>query len=369
MYSEFYSDGTVTLTSGSASVVGTGTAWDIFGVAGGVLFVGDRSFPIASVEDDTHLTLRRAATVTVAGAAYDIGLISAVQVRSLQANTLASEILARNVSFAFDADAAGSLAGRDAHDGEAEGFRYGVFDDPETPVFYRKASDSSGDWAGPFKWRGPSGAVGPAATLAWIDEGWQDETDYVVNNGLAHNGSSYRAIADHTSSAATEPGLGADWETVWEVAAAKGDKGDKGWTIEPELVVDGQRVVLRIASFIGGEGDTPSGAGLYVGSAGLTANIAEAIDVRGSTGPQGARGLVWRGPWEIGNSYQKDDLVTSNDGAGDPAAWVALQASTGSEPKDNPLDWDFFPGSFPLALDYGLVTAVADQFDDYGSIA
>jgi len=239
MYSEFYSDGTVSLTSGSAAVVGSGTAWNIFGVAGGVLFVGDRSFPIASVEDDNHLTLRRASTVTASNANYDIGLVSAVQVRSLQANTLASEILARNVAFAFDADAAGSLGDRGAHDGEPEGFRYGVFDDPENPVFYRKATDASGDWAGPFKWRGPQGnrgdpgssgvvgtseslvAIGTGAkvfTIAELDRGWgvgarlraasdDDGANFMEGIVTAYWGSTLALAVDLTGGTGTH----ADW--------------------------------------------------------------------------------------------------------------------------------------------------------------
>lgn len=370
MYSEYHHLGTVSISGGSTIVTGLDTSWTFFGVDKGELFVpGFPSVPDITVIDDTTIEMPWPwQHANVSNSSYRIGLVSAEQATLLQTNTLQSHILARNVAFAFDADADGSLGGRDAFDAEPEGFRYGVFEDAENPVFYRKNSDTSGDWTGPFKWRGPAGSPGIAAVLNWIDAGWADDTAYSVNDGLAHNGTSYRARVDHTSSADTEPGMGADWQTVWEVAASKGAKGDKGWAIEPELVSDGGRVVIRVADFIGGEGDQPSGEGLYIGSGGLTPNIAAAIDIRGFTGPQGDRGINWRGAWDSGASYDPYDLVTDPDALDEPAAWIALTENTNSKPRDNATDWVFFPGSFPSALDYGLITAATDAFRDYGSI-
>lgn len=66
------------------------------------------------------------------------------------------------------------------------------------------------------------GAQGPAG-INWRDDvnsgTWLTGTDYAARDGVYLDGSSYRAIQAHTSAAATEPGTGASWQTVWEVIA------------------------------------------------------------------------------------------------------------------------------------------------------
>lgn len=59
---------------------------------------------------------------------------------------------------------------------------------------------------------------------------WQTSTAYVAFDRVENDGSAYVAIADHTSGAGTEPGVGADWETVWVLDCAKGETGDTGPT-------------------------------------------------------------------------------------------------------------------------------------------
>lgn len=55
------------------------------------------------------------------------------------------------------------------------------------------------------------------AGLEWVDGGWQTATAYTRNQALTHNGVAYRCISDHTSSSATEPGIGGSWESRWEI--------------------------------------------------------------------------------------------------------------------------------------------------------
>lgn len=59
----------------------------------------------------------------------------------------------------------------------------------------------------------------------WISAGWAPDVPYILNDTLENNGSSYICIVPHTSSAATEPGVGVDWETVWDLVAASGASG------------------------------------------------------------------------------------------------------------------------------------------------
>lgn len=72
--------------------------------------------------------------------------------------------------------------------------------------------------------QGPAGPPG----LDWLDEAWGADTDYTERQALAHGGGSYRCTANHTSAAATEPGVGASWQTVWAVVAEKGEAGAAG---------------------------------------------------------------------------------------------------------------------------------------------
>lgn len=62
--------------------------------------------------------------------------------------------------------------------------------------------------------------------------------------------------------------------------------GDKGWSPEFAIVSDGDRRVLQIVAWAGGEGTEPSSTDQYIGSTGIVNLPADAIDIRG---PQGER--------------------------------------------------------------------------------
>jgi hypothetical protein len=72
-------------------------------------------------------------------------------------------------------------------------------------------------------------------------------------------------------------------------AGAAGSNGTNGWSPVFAVVTDGSRRVLQVSDWTGGTGSKPE-AGLYVGVSGLTAVLADAIDVRGATGATGATG-------------------------------------------------------------------------------
>lgn len=55
--------------------------------------------------------------------------------------------------------------------------------------------------------------------LRWKNEGWIDDEKIYPDDALAHNGSSYKATVFHISTPATEPGLGAGWQNVWQLIA------------------------------------------------------------------------------------------------------------------------------------------------------
>ena len=72
-----------------------------------------------------------------------------------------------------------------------------------------------------------------------------------------------------------------------------GDDGDNGWTPVLAVVEDGERRVLQIADWVGGEGSKPT-TGEYVGLSGLVATPAEAVDIGGP------RWITSQGVWEAG---------------------------------------------------------------------
>ena len=66
------------------------------------------------------------------------------------------------------------------------------------------------------------------AEISWVPGGWTTATVYTSTTprqGTSHNGASYICILSHTSGALTEPLIGANWATYWEVLAEKGIDG------------------------------------------------------------------------------------------------------------------------------------------------
>lgn len=65
-----------------------------------------------------------------------------------------------------------------------------------------------------------------------------------------------------------------------------GTDGNDGWSPVFAVVSDGERRVLQVQSWVGGEG-TPPASGEYVGATGLVALIGDAVDIRGAPGLDG----------------------------------------------------------------------------------
>lgn len=73
------------------------------------------------------------------------------------------------------------------------------------------------------------------------------------------------------------------WRVSLQDLKGSGPQGDAGWSPVFAVVTDGTRRVLQVPDWVGGEGAKPT-TGLYVGATGLTATIANAVDIRGSAG-------------------------------------------------------------------------------------
>lgn len=223
MTSSVYSAGTVSVSNGSPIVTGTGTAWQVALVTGGMFSFAGLSIPIASVESDTSLALAYPWPGTTAAGGYAIARETSEAVRAAWINDRLAQILTKLSLAGIHPDGAGTLAERDALSPQPPAdFLWLRVETGFDLVFYKR---TAGGWDGPFGLKGDDGQAGPAGVLNWVEAGWATGQGYAFNSGLTHNGTSYRCYVAHNSAAATEPGVGANWQTVWKVTAARGTDG------------------------------------------------------------------------------------------------------------------------------------------------
>ena len=127
---------------------------------------------------------------------------------------------------------------------------------------------------------------------------------------------------------------GADGASAYEVAVANGfvgneaawlaslvgadgndgTDGNDGWSPILAVVSDGERRVLQVSDWTGGEGTKPA-TGSYVGATGLVTAIADAVDIRGATGGSGGGtpgGTDTQVQFNDGGSFGGDAGMTYN---------------------------------------------------------
>lgn len=339
--------GTISIANGGTALTGTSTLFSVRACAGGLLILGGDVGVIASVESDTAATMEQAwGGATAEDATYIIVRATASAARLVNAQDKLADLVNKlDGQFFFDYDAFGTtLADREAFDDEAEGFKFALLSGG-APVLYVRNTAVAGTWTDAITIKGD---IGPQGETGENGEAFDHKGAGAPTDGLGVNGETYLNITNGDTYLKASGTWGSPTGSI------QGDTGDKGWSVEPSLVTDGERTIIQIADYIGGEGSKPSGSGLYIGADGLVADIADAIDIRGSTGAQGPRGVDFHGTWDSGTSYEAGDLVIDVDGSDDPASWIAIAASTNSKPRDNPSDWQFFPGSFPDIVNDGL---------------
>ena len=118
--------GSVTVTAGSLTVTGVGTAWALESAADGTFFAQGLNAPIYSVDSDTQITLALPwAGPTQSGAAYAIQPPAAASTSLAAASARLAEMAKRvqNGSF-LQPGGAGNAAHRAVYDNEVEGFVY-----------------------------------------------------------------------------------------------------------------------------------------------------------------------------------------------------------------------------------------------------
>ena len=144
---------------------------------------------------------------------------------------------------------------------------------------------------------GPHGPIGPPGEDGLVWRGaWVTATVYAKDDAVSHGGSSYIATTAHTAAAATEPGVGVDWATVWQVVAAKGAQGDPGVNgtngattldaltdvdVSTVAPTDQQALVYDLASTLWKPGSVAAGGG---GATSSTTTVVKASDWVGVAG-------------------------------------------------------------------------------------
>lgn len=173
-YENYYDTGSISVDSGSTTVTGHGTAWQTWGVNGGLLVANDFStlVPIASVEDEDALTLREPwPASTLATADYFIWLVPAEVSNTIYASQvladMANRLSAGSYADIFDGFASGDIAERDQYDESPQSFAF-LQTSPLPFQLWVKGSDADGDWDGPSAYG--QGEAGQDADLASILE-------------------------------------------------------------------------------------------------------------------------------------------------------------------------------------------------------
>lgn len=281
MTSSIFNIGTVSAENGSAVVTGDGTAWAINGVSGGMFSCGGMAVPIASVENDTSLTLAYAwPGSNVTGATYAIAMETAQAAETIWASRHWARIVGQALLAGIVPVASGTLAERDALDPQpANGEWFAHAEPPHDLTFYRK---TPGGWEGPYQVRGAAGDRGPIGSGFVLAGEWDNGSTYSTGNLVWFGERSFASL--HDDNTGNEPPSADEDDAHWQfVPAAVGPQGDPGPEGDPG--VDGAP----------GESIAPQG------------------DYSGAT------------------AYATRDVVTDQG-----SSWIALQPTTGNAPPTLP---------------------------------
>ncbi len=172
---------------------------------------------------------------------------------------------------------------------------------------------------------GPAGPVGPSGDFDWKGA-WQDQ-DYVINDVVEFNGSSYVCIQhtdDHQEPTDTN---------YWELIVSKGATGEQGPQGE-----------------VGPQG--PQGPQGIQGTQGVT----------GPQGEVGASGDIdWKGQW-VAQSYNVNDTVEYNG-----SSYVCILPASSTKVPSNPTYWELVakkgdPGQGLYAVDPNATFHITGDF-------
>jgi hypothetical protein len=150
----------------------------------------------------------------------------------------------------------------------------------------------------------------PALFLDLGGTSWKTGEDYEVDDVVALDGVIYVCTAENTSAAASEPGVGVDWEDYWMLYSSGGGDTNLSATVSPTQVV--------INSDTGTDATIPAADGTNAGvmlpaqvtklagiAAGATKNnVIHLFCLSGQSNSYGAGGNVAQAPTPMAGAYQ-----------------------------------------------------------------
>jgi len=158
MTSSVYLTGTVSVSGGNAVVTGTGTAWAVALVTGGMFSFAGMSVPIDSVESDTSLTLAYSWPGADGTGAYAIARETSEAVRAAWIADRLAKLMAKPWGLGVLPDGRGTLAERDALSPmPTESYCWLRVEVDEPAELYFKLPSG---WLGPFPLAGEQGPAG-----------------------------------------------------------------------------------------------------------------------------------------------------------------------------------------------------------------
>lgn len=185
--------------------------------------------------------------------------------------------------------------------------------------------------------RGPVGPSGPGGGIGF--KGWsprlaseQDGLRSVLRViGWVGGEGDPPPVSGYLGAAGIVPNV-ADATDFRGVPGAGGTAGTNGWSPVLAAAVDGERRVLRVVSWLGGEGDPPTTLG-FLGPNGIVQNVADAVDFQGIQGIQGNQGVQGiqgiqgvqgpEGPPDVLTEQYRNETLAARDEVVAAAAEVA----------------------------------------------
>ncbi|MCO7546189.1 pyocin knob domain-containing protein [Pseudomonas nitrititolerans] len=314
----WYNQGTVDVTANSDTVTGTGTAFSANARVGDAFRGPDgRWYEVTNIASATVLSISPAYVgESVSAGPYSIapmqGYVKESADRLRKVVDEFGAILAEMGTYGptLKIDAVGLLADRDQYDSASAGFTFYASDSEQ---LYLKLSSAPGDWsAGAPIARGPAGEKG--------------DTGDVTPEAIAARDTA-QAAADSADDSA---------QAAAASAAAVAAIG-AGWTPVIALVPDGERIVMQVDDWTGGESNKPA-VGMYVGPSGFVATAAEATNIR----PDGG-----------GSVTSVEGVLPDEAGNVD----LALGTAAGANVQTSPLDTT--PGAILAVGAFGLGAAAS----------
>lgn len=342
----WYGTGTVAVTANSATVTGTGTAFSANARVGDAFRGPDgRWYEITNIASATALSIRpNYQGSTASGQAYAIapmqGYVKESADRLRKVVDEFGAILAEMGTYGptLKIDAVGLLADRSQYDSAGAGFAFYASDSEQ---LYLKLSSTLGDWsAGAPVARGPAGEKG--------------DTGDVTPEAIAARDAAQAAAESAEDSA----------QAAAASAAAVAAIG-AGWTPVIALVPDGERIVMQVTDWTGGESNKPA-IGMYVGPSGFVATAAEATNIRPQGGGtvESVNGILPDGNGNIDLSASDVGAIAEGDTAYDSARYAGLLPPPEDGKQYALKDREWVEVTAPAAAEWGNITGtLAAQTD------